>query len=126
MPLICPACSQPSLTISVSLELPPDARWDEIAVQAVTCTGCGFSGGAVYLESRRGAPDSETVAHTGYPLSAEDAAAWQKMLHACRTPQKTDCDCATHRQLNRRDSNGIWELPAALDGATGFPIIFRQ
>ncbi len=126
MPLVCPKCSNPSLAISVSLEMKGDAQWDEIAVQAVNCAECGFSGGAVYLESRRGAPDSETVVHTGYPLPAEDAAAWREMLHTCPAPRNAACDCAAHRQLNRRSPNGVWELPAVFDGATGFPIVFRH
>lgn len=81
MPFRCPSCDQPSLEITQSLELPADDQWDEIALQALKCsaTACGFTGIAVYEESRRGALDSECVVHTGYAMSSPHIADIQRV-----------------------------------------------
>ena len=55
MSFACPECLTKSLKITAKLELPPDSRSDEITVQVVACSRCGFAGVAVYEESRRGA-----------------------------------------------------------------------
>jgi C4-type Zn-finger protein len=47
MPLVCPECSSASLNVTARLELPPDSRSDEITVQIVQCSQCGFSAAAV-------------------------------------------------------------------------------
>ena len=78
MPLIFPDCAARSLTITSSLELPRDARSDEITLQVVRCTRCQFSAIAVYEESRRGGFDSESVDHRGFRVSADDVQAIEK------------------------------------------------
>ncbi len=81
MPFLCPECSSPrSLKISLKIELPPDSRSDEIALQVVTCFQCGFAGIAVYEESRRGALDTESFDHRGYRVSADDLKAVNEMM----------------------------------------------
>lgn len=55
MAFICPQCfGKGTLEIKVSMQLPSDSRSDEIALQTVGCSQCGFQGLAVYEESRRG------------------------------------------------------------------------
>lgn len=70
MAFLCPDCSNPSLKIIKSLECSPDAVWDEVSLQIILCSKCGFEGAALYRESRRGA--SETAYHTGFRLSEEN------------------------------------------------------
>ena len=78
MSFLCPECSSRSLNIILSLELPPDSRSDEITLQTVECSQCGFSGIAVYEESRRGALDSESVDHYSYRVGVDDLRALKK------------------------------------------------
>ena len=42
MGFICPKCRGISLEITSTIELPPDSRSDEITVQILKCTKCGF------------------------------------------------------------------------------------
>ncbi len=70
MPFQCPECSTKTLKITHKLELPPDSRSDEITLQIIECSGCGFGGIAVYEESRRGALDDDSFDHTGYRVGA--------------------------------------------------------
>lgn len=65
---ICPACKEKSLAIIKSLDLGPDKRSDEVAIQCVECQNCEFKGIAIYEESRRGA--SESINHYGYKINA--------------------------------------------------------
>ena len=82
MALQCPDCTLYTLQTAISIELPPDSRSDEIALQVVRCSQCGFSGLAVYEESRRGALDDESVDHRAYRVSAEAVAAVEKAIMA--------------------------------------------
>ena len=109
MAFLCPKCSNPrSLRIASSLELPPDSRSDEIALQIVECVQCGFTGVAVYEESRLGALDADSFHHTGYHVSAADLRSLRDMLERCPDPGNPRCQCATHRALGKRDERGRW------------------
>ena len=108
MPFLCPTCSEKSLRITSKIELPPDSRSDEIALQIVACSQCSFAGIAVYEESRRGAMGSESFDHTGYRVSAEDLAALRKTISRCRQPRNRRCRCSAHRELGSRDGSGRW------------------
>lgn len=109
MPFTCPECSTArSLKITHRLELPGDSRSDEIALQIVHCARCGFSGVAVYEESRRGALDDESFDHTGYRLPAKDLQALKKTMAQCPTPKNRRCRCPAHRALGSRDASGRW------------------
>lgn len=103
----CPKCHRKTLTIAHSIDLPADARSDEIAVQSIACAACGFSGAAVYEESRRGV--GESVSHTGYALSPAEFSALDGLLAACPAPSDTACGCVAHRSLNRRTEDGYWD-----------------
>ena len=55
MTFLCPECEHKSLNITAKIELPPDARSDEITLQVVECAQCRFFAIAVDKASRRGA-----------------------------------------------------------------------
>jgi hypothetical protein len=114
MSFLCPECSTPkSLRITFKLELLSDSRSDEIALQIVECSHCGFAGIAVYEESRRGALDSESFDHTGYRVSADDLKILEETIKQCPEPANRRCECSTHRTLGRKNTLGRWN---ALDG----------
>ena len=109
MPLVCPECFTPkSLEITFKLELPPDSRSDEIALQIVECSHCGFAGIAVYEESRRGALDSESFEHTGYRIGVDDLNILKEAVKQCPEPENSRCECRVHRTFGRQDASGRW------------------
>lgn len=109
MSFLCPECSTSrSLKITSKLELPSDRRSDEIALQIVKCSHCGFAGIAVYEESRRGSLDSESFDHTGYHVSVEDLKTLKRAIKQCPTPTNPRCKCPVHRTLGRKDASGRW------------------
>lgn len=118
----CPACSASSLRITLRLELPPDSRWDEIALQMIACDPCGFAGLAVYQESRRGALDSEIVHHDGYRVSAADLARLELEIESCPAPDSASCDCRAHRTLGRCDASGRWDALQTIDRNGSFRV----
>ncbi len=67
----CPECRHSTLKITHSLELGPDNRSDERAIQAIECANCNFKGIAIYEESRRGSLDSESWHHNGHKVPIE-------------------------------------------------------
>jgi hypothetical protein len=87
-----------------------------VALQLVTCTQCGFSGAAVYEESRRGALDSEAWNHRGYRLSEHGLRTLREAMLACPAPRDSGCECATHRTLAARDEAGGWPGVLASEG----------
>jgi len=102
MPFVCPQCLTPgSLEIVLKIELPPDERSDEVAVQVVQCKrlSCGFRGLALYEESRRGAMDS--VNHIGYRAGRQQVKQIEELIAACPEPDNHSCDCASHALLSR-------------------------
>jgi len=68
MEFVCPKCLGASMKITSSIELPPDSRSDEITVQTLKCSKCGFAGLGIYEESRRRRLDSESFHHHGYHM----------------------------------------------------------
>lgn len=108
MSFVCPECARPELEITLSIELPPDARSDEITLQTVECSRCGFQGAAVYEESRRGALDSESWHHQGHRLEKEPLRALVEAIRACPDRRNRGCRCASHRGLGRTDASGRW------------------
>ena len=109
MPFACPECGSPgSLRITSSIELPPDSRSDEIALQLVACARCGFRAAAVYEESRRGSLDSEAVDHAGYRVAREALASLAAQIAACPDAGNRGCACESHRILGRTDDSGRW------------------
>jgi len=108
MAFVCPDCDAAALTVRQSIELPADSRSDEITLQLVRCTACGFRGAAVYEESRRGALDDECWDHTGYRLSDDHRRALAEAILACPDPSDAHCDCDSHQRLGQRDETGRW------------------
>ena len=109
MPFVCPECSRPkSLSIALRIELPPDSRSDEITLQVVECSQCGFAGIAVYEESRRGALGSESFHHIGYRVSTDGLNVLRKTIKGCPEPSSWRCKCSAHRALSRKDASGRW------------------
>ena len=97
----CPNCLMSSLEIGQAIDLPPDSRSDEITVQVIVCRQCGFLGAAVYEESRRGAPGTETMHHTGYRLKRRLWKSLQGTIKKCPTPRNV-------RALSWRAADGRW------------------
>jgi hypothetical protein len=122
MPLRCPECTNRSLNIVLSLELPSDSRSDEITLQIVDCRRCAFGGLAVYEESRRGALDSDSFDHTGYRIAAPDLAAVRKLMQRCPRPKDPRCRCAAHRRLGNRDASGRWKRLEGIEVEGAFRI----
>jgi hypothetical protein len=123
VPLVCPECSRPgSLNIVLSIELPPDSRSDEITLQTLECSACGFEGIAVYEESRRGALHSESFSHTGYHLSKGELVDLGKAIKSCRDRKNWRCRCPAHRALSRTDAAGRWVALRDLETTDAFPV----
>ena len=123
MPFVCPECSRHgSLKITLSIELPPDSRSDEITLQTVECSDCGFAGIAVYEESRRGALGSESFHHTGYHLSKSELRDLRQAIRSCRDRRNWRCRCPAHRTLSRTDAAGRWVALRDLETTDAFPI----
>jgi len=109
VPFMCPECSTPKALKTIStIELPPDSRSDEITLQVVECSQCGFAGIAVYGESRRGAFGTESIDHRGYRVSAEDVKRVRKTIVRCPEPRNSRCKCPAHRELSRRNASARW------------------
>ena len=103
----CPACDNlSSLKIVDSIELPPDARSDEITLQLVRCAKCSFTGIAVYEESRRGNLGEDSFNHTGYFTDPQSIASLRKLIKNCPTPKDKNCDCKSHQKLGVRSASG--------------------
>lgn len=82
MSFICPRCSEPRLEITASKELGPDGSSDERSLQVIACGSCGFSGMALYEESRRGSFGSEHVRHQGWEVDSKNIDALKKLLES--------------------------------------------
>jgi hypothetical protein len=108
MALQCPECSTSSLGITHSLELPPDARSDEITLQIIECSNCKFQGIGVYEESRRGSLDSDHFHHTGYYVAQEEFDQLRKAISDCPNPKNLNCSCASHKKLGVKNEHGRW------------------
>jgi hypothetical protein len=113
----CPGCNAGSLVITRSLELPPGADDDETSVQLVYCSGCEFSGLAVYREDRRGALDRESWSHDGYQIDGSSWQSLQQTIAACPSPSQRSCSCESHAALRKYD----W----AAVGASGIGVLRR-
>jgi len=109
MPFQCPECdTAKSLHIVSKIELAPDSRSDEIALQIVECGRCHFIGIAVYEESRRGSLGAESFDHTGYYAPKDEVRALRKTMERCPKPGNHRCQCSAHRALGKRDASGRW------------------
>jgi hypothetical protein len=121
----CLECSQGKpLRITGRIELAPDARSDEISLQIIHCSTCGFQGLAVYEESSRGALGSESVDHYGYAADSSAIQAVRSLIKQCPAPGNANCKCASHQELNRLDPSGRWIKPGYKPGLRTFPILF--
>jgi len=106
----CPQCYSPaSLEIECSIELPPDRQSDEISVQVIACSACGYQGLAVYSEGRGSVPESERWQHIGYWVSPDAVASVRAAIRACPDPHNRTCACASHTDLGSQDYRGIWQ-----------------
>lgn len=99
MALVCPGCGRPSLRVRKRLELGPNAKWDENALQLVGCSVCSFRGVACYQESRRGALDDEVVHHHGWIVPQDEYRRLTQLMARCPKPGDRRCGCEAHRAL---------------------------
>jgi hypothetical protein len=105
----CPQClTRHSLEITLSIELLPDRRSDEISLQVVSCSACAFRGLAVYEESRHGRSDSESWGHVGYWVSPDAVESVSAAIRSCPFPMNPRCTCAAHTSLGEQDVYGKW------------------
>jgi predicted RNA-binding Zn-ribbon protein involved in translation (DUF1610 family) len=119
----CPICGgEKTLLITAKIELPADTRSDEISLQTIDCQKCGFEGLAVYEESRRGALGSESIDHYGFTLSGDEKSALKRLIRQCPQPTNPNCECDSHRYLNRRDGTGRWIRPGKGEQDGTFPM----
>ncbi len=118
----CPACKNKSLKINEWIELPVDARSDEITLQVISCGICNFNGLAVYEESRRGSLDSEMIDHYGYTLDRRELKEIKSLIIRCPESANPHCVCESHKMLNQRDAYGRWIRP----GLENETFIFRM
>ena len=113
------------LNITQSLELPADSRSDEITLQVVKCTRCGFETIAVYEESRRGSFGDESVDHRGYYVSESGLRKVKKKISQCPSPRNGRCKCHVHKQLGSKDKSGRWNGLAGIDIGRRFEMKLR-
>jgi hypothetical protein len=126
MSFVCPNCGfQKALRVVESITLPPDSRSDDIILQIVRCDLCRFRGAAVYQESRRGNPDSESWDHVGYELDDEDVNRLSSTISQCPAKKDKDCRCRSHKTLGQRNEYGRWMLPGNIDWGETFPMRIR-
>lgn len=108
MQFVCPRCLGLSMKITSKIELPPDSRSDEIAVQTLKCSKCRLAALGIYEESRRGSFDLESVDHRGYYVDASSLASIEKMIGECPEPKKSGCRCRIHRSFGCVNEVGRW------------------
>jgi hypothetical protein len=125
MPLICPECHSNRLRITRRLELAPDHRSDEIALQIINCEACGFRGIAIYEESRRGALGSGSWSHWGYPAKASALRVLEQKMRQCPQPRNPKCGCPVHQEFHRAGPGSDWtEVLPGVDWDKAFGIDF--
>ena len=108
----CPKCdAQESLAIISRLEMPLDARSDEISLQIVKCKGCNFEAVAIYEVSHRGALDSDVFDHCGYAIDQKELKELKALIRQCPEPNNRRCSCNSHLSLKSKDSIGRWIRP---------------
>jgi hypothetical protein len=108
MTFLCPECERKSLNITAKIELPPDARSDEITLQVVECAQCHFFAIAVHKASRRGGLGDNSSDHVGYRVSIRDLTTLKRAIGRCPNPANPSCGCSSHRMLGARDAVGRW------------------
>lgn len=125
VPFLCPSCTGPRLEITTALELPSDSFWDELTLQVLTCSACGFAGTAIYEESRRGALDSECINHLGYSCPPDDVRRIQNLIEQCPDPTISSCTCAAHQVLGKT-VDGRWTPPPSVLSSHSFTLRFAN
>jgi hypothetical protein len=98
---MCPDCSDArTVSRSAAIELRPDNFWDEIFLNLVACSACGFRGAIVALESRgHGGLGDDTDDTTGYRLDPSSFESIRASIERCPGPGRRQCECGTHRDL---------------------------
>ena len=118
----CHACHQQRLSIVLSIELTPDSRSDEITLQLIACSVCGWEGMAIYEESRRGALDSATFSHVGYQLPRGEVELLRALILACPSRRNPFCTCKAHQSLGHQSAAGRWDGLQAIRHRDPFPL----
>jgi hypothetical protein len=125
IPFLCPQCKAGSLKIVSSIELAPDSRSDEISVQIIKCSHCGFNGLALYEASRRGALNRESVAHRGYYVNPAKLSALHRLIKQCPEPRNSRCLCEVHRAIGNVNAYGRWNGLKDIFNTASFTIQLR-
>jgi hypothetical protein len=110
MPYLCPICGTGELTRMCAIELPPAIYEDEFRIAVAQCEGCGFRGATRYRESRQGALDSESWHYTGYKVEKSELESLETIIRQCPDPSDRWCECAAHKQLHKKLTDGIYDI----------------
>ncbi|MBD3205470.1 hypothetical protein GF319_03875 [Candidatus Bathyarchaeota archaeon] len=108
MGFLCPECKNKELEITSSIEIPPDTRSDEITLQVLRCTRCGFKSLGLYEESRRGNLREEYVNHKGIYIPEAELKDIELMIKKCPDPRNSKCICDSHRYFSVK-AKGRWK-----------------
>ena len=110
MAFACPQCkTHNSLEIIASIELLPDRDSEEITLQVVSCTICGFKSLALYEESRRSFYEGEDWKHIGYWVSPDAVESVMAAIRSCPDPFNAFCKCHAHTVLAEGDPHDVWK-----------------
>jgi hypothetical protein len=100
MSIRCPDCQRHAQFVA-SMEVPPDATYDEIAFFLYEC-GCGFRGLEVDCEGRQ-----QSHLDRGRRLNAVNAQKMAVLMQDCPDPSDRKCRCEAHVRLGRQEG-GKW------------------
>jgi hypothetical protein len=90
------------------MDLPPDRQTEELSLQVVGCSACGFRSLAIYEVARGDCPESESWKHIGYWVSPDAIESVSKAIQSCPEPCNPRCACAAHASLGKKDLQGRW------------------
>ena len=110
MEFICPRCRGVSMKITSNIDLPPDSRSDEVSIQIIKCSKCGFAGLGIHEETRRGKLDSESVNHRGYYLDDSTLASLEKRISNAQSQRNL---------VANAESIALWVAQTNLADGTG-------
>lgn len=118
---LCPTCNKETLLLRETCDLPSTQRSDEMQIQTLACTACGFHACGIYEEAHRGAIDDDSVDHRCYPLDEMSFHELETLIHAANTEhapgQKAAIDALVKLATEQGTHPNImveWEEPLVL------------
>ena len=121
----CPQCKTlTSLDITSSIELPPDSRSDEITLQVVECTDCGFSSLAVYEEPRHAILETDDWKHIGYWVSKDAVESVKAAIHYL--PQSVSGTLQLCGTYQSQPAGSAWRLEGIVRNGARAYVLMRM